>query len=406
MAGTIVIESLSVTAKSGGSFVNCNPGGVAISGPIVKINEGGAPGSLGPVAPAKAELPTAPEPATPLDASNVKLEIEFVLPTVKDSVVGERAELKVTVVSGTSRADAKDGEVEWTLQGDPVADYVWGDTLCKVHPVEPAALKKARIEFKWVRPGTFVLMVRGIGKGAAHLPASKTFEVGQPTVIDCRGECTTVDVREDPRPINETWVRYGFKVVLPSQPNHPPHGISFIYSVRAPSRGVDGEITGVQLIQMVARQKRSSDGIWERFVVHKEGKKDKPIETNKYPDESAPYKTENFLRAGSEAAWVNYGEPVADSPGVKARHIDSEVSFDIRARTYFMYRPRTPGSIWVTLRHLDWFAKGSAVRDPAAPLGWRKTSGDGTVTKDAKAVPSHELPVWEANSRIHEWVDE
>jgi putative intracellular protease/amidase len=44
-AMSVVVEALSISLKSGGSFVNINPAGVQIAGPMVLINSGGAPAS-------------------------------------------------------------------------------------------------------------------------------------------------------------------------------------------------------------------------------------------------------------------------------------------------------------------------------------------------------------------------
>lgn len=63
----VVIEaSVGVTLKCGGSFVNVSPTGVAISGPMVQINSGGAAGSgsgCSPTAPAAPSNPNAPKEA-------------------------------------------------------------------------------------------------------------------------------------------------------------------------------------------------------------------------------------------------------------------------------------------------------------------------------------------------------
>jgi type VI secretion system secreted protein VgrG len=60
-ATTVAIEGgVSVSLKAGGSFVNVGPGGVDISGPMVKINSGGSAGSAGS---ALAASPTAPTEA-------------------------------------------------------------------------------------------------------------------------------------------------------------------------------------------------------------------------------------------------------------------------------------------------------------------------------------------------------
>ena len=70
----VVLEGLSVTMKSGGSFVTVDPTGVSISGPLVKINSGGAAGSGGGSSPDSPNSPAgAPDvPKKPKVAAKAK----------------------------------------------------------------------------------------------------------------------------------------------------------------------------------------------------------------------------------------------------------------------------------------------------------------------------------------------
>jgi type VI secretion system secreted protein VgrG len=61
---TLVIMADSLTLKSGGSFVTLDAGGVSISGPMVKINSGGAAGSVG-----SSSAVSMVEPGDPLEAA-------------------------------------------------------------------------------------------------------------------------------------------------------------------------------------------------------------------------------------------------------------------------------------------------------------------------------------------------
>jgi type VI secretion system secreted protein VgrG len=61
---------MDLTLKVGGSFIDINPSGVYISGPMVFINSGGAAGSAPDASPQSPASPTAPkDPDTADDGS-------------------------------------------------------------------------------------------------------------------------------------------------------------------------------------------------------------------------------------------------------------------------------------------------------------------------------------------------
>jgi len=146
-----------------------------------------------------------------------------------------------------------------------------------------------------------------------------------------------------------------------------------------------------------------ADGKWWRRVVHKEGDDTKPIETNLYLDDSAPYAAEMPLPGGGTETWVYNGEKVGDSPGIPAEHDNSEVEFDITAQMYFTYKPAGAKSIWVTLGRVDWIASGQAVRSGVMLDAWQLKS---SFRHTDALRPLRDLPEWEANSDIYEWIKE
>ena len=77
----LVLEAgIQVTLKAGAGFVTVGPAGVDISGPMVKINSGGAAGSGGgasPKAPASPQAPDAPEEAKEADTAKAGEVAEF-----------------------------------------------------------------------------------------------------------------------------------------------------------------------------------------------------------------------------------------------------------------------------------------------------------------------------------------
>jgi len=335
----------------------------------------------------------------------LQYEIRLVGPTVTNPVVGERAELKVVVFDGQNRVSAKDGDVEWTLQGDPVATYVMGKYSGKVYPLERAALRNAKLGFNWARGGSFVLMVKGIGQGATVLPASKTFDVSSPTLgADCGGSGDTVDVRVDPFNSSATYLRYGQVTASPRSKSGPRPGIVFTYSATAPnSRKIDGIIAGVQLIKMKGQQKPRG-GTPDPFVVYK-GTDQKEVERDWYLDTAAPYALRTVIAAGRRVYWTDStGDYVSDSPCVQCRDGDEAVEFSIDAAMYLMYRPDGAESIWVTLGIIMWGANGKAERSSSAPNNWILRSSQ--ATKQTGMDLSEEFPEWEANVTNNSWVPE
>ena len=66
-AGTVLVAegASSVTIKGPGGFITIGPGGIAIVGTLVKINEGGSPGSAPDAKPAGPETPREAEITPP-----------------------------------------------------------------------------------------------------------------------------------------------------------------------------------------------------------------------------------------------------------------------------------------------------------------------------------------------------
>ncbi len=58
---TVLQAGMSLSVKVGGSFITLDPSGVSITGPVVRINEGGGGGSAGGASPQAPEMPVLPD---------------------------------------------------------------------------------------------------------------------------------------------------------------------------------------------------------------------------------------------------------------------------------------------------------------------------------------------------------
>ncbi|MBL4831903.1 MAG: type VI secretion system tip protein VgrG, partial [Aliivibrio sp.] len=86
----IVLEAgAEVTLKAGGSFVKVDPSGVTLSGPGVKINSGGSPGSGSGYAGVKAQLPHPVEHAEIGVTKKTKTSKVVVTPTLKHRLISD-----------------------------------------------------------------------------------------------------------------------------------------------------------------------------------------------------------------------------------------------------------------------------------------------------------------------------
>lgn len=110
-AKVVLDAGVELTISGGGSFIKLDPSGVTLSGPGIKINSGGAPGSGSGTVPASADLPQIIERDRPTNSPRTELAIANTRQNVAgsseqiDKLKGGGRKLIVDVIGGNLERD-------------------------------------------------------------------------------------------------------------------------------------------------------------------------------------------------------------------------------------------------------------------------------------------------------------
>jgi hypothetical protein len=318
-----------------------------------------------------------------LDANNK----DAVIKTKQVTVVGKNISLKAKIVP----APQKNAMVAylWAIPGPTVKSYLTNDEKGEVTSLDDKDAKKDAISYFWIDGGDRKVDLKVTVNG---VEASKSveFTVERPTMNMFTSKLTT-DAPDT------------FGVAL-SNPNLPGSGlelhfgtdespgITWLGKVTAP-KSSGGTIAFAQVLSTVAK-KTDNDGKTETLT--SEGQF---VLDAKFPYNRAK---EMPVKAGQESGEMS----AKDTPGARLSNSQSFRSSDTKFKTYLMFKPDGKDSIWVTLRELEWFWKGSGVRvakdqwkfsDKPSPDSSAKPPAGEKKAKPPESKNSTTLPVWKTN---------
>jgi type VI secretion system secreted protein VgrG len=419
-SSSLVVEGSDISLSAGGSFLRIDGGGVTIHGPLVTLNEGGAPGAY---VPARFTPPQAPQLPAPLQAAPstrvvIVDETGTELTGVVDVVVGEEVILEVREDPPLHALG-----VQWVVEPavDAVEDYVFDQKKGTVTKL--GSLTTTRVRFFWIAAG--IKRVRALVT-LDGVPVVPPLEV-EMNVLGARvaaaswGVGSGFALRELPWQGNT-----GLSLAL-GDPTPPPFslGIVFIYEAQAPL-GREGYLAGVQRgkVKLSAIDedgdawgaewtghwyndsgyaKRSAyKGLYAPFNETRFGSKWEGSYTPKTPKGAPPALPVRCLYGDAPNQWIDRESPKFDS-----------VELDYNFETFYVFKVEAPirggrRAIWTTVAKLKWRAHARAKRDvsgtwqidkgslvePAAP---EKAKGNPTLTLTA------ELPEWSGFIPPPEW---
>jgi hypothetical protein len=366
-----------VTVKGPGGFLRIDAGGVTIKGTLVKINEGGAPGSGSGASPAAAVAPVVAKDGPVAQNRPPALEIAdrggTAITATQTVIVGQ----KVTLQVRSNPAGQALTNVSWVIPDEKVKNYTQSSTTAVRTDLAAADLRGTTISFYWISGGTKTVEVTATLAGSPAR-ATATFNVLAPTNMSMTSVTSsiTVDAAFN-RP--GTWLHYG-------NPN-TTSGITWTFTATAPAGG-GGQIAATQTINADITQ-TLNNGTVQHFSTSGRW----------LLDTTTPYAPAVAISASAAATWTN-----GDSPGVPLWSGANAARLNDDFHMYFMYKPSGADSIWVTLGRLDWHCRGSSTRSgaPAANTWSAPTGIDANANPSGSA--STELPTWPANYTSLSWV--
>ncbi len=289
--------------------------------------------------------------------------------------------------------------VEWTIPGTYVKDYD-GDGQLKAKKTDlPAAdLKKPTIEFYWVdgadgRSVKANCEFRASSGKTTKKEVTATFDVKAPTMDKFAAATDQVRLRPAP-PAATQRISFGDPAIA--------HGIRWDWKITVPGTH-DGYVKDVQTIKIDNVAVTTAGVKMVRAVPGTtKASPDYHLDTdNPYslpgdypPCPGFPHK---IAKGGSFADTSTIDTPSNPVAGYKHLKIDRDF------RYYIMYRPDTPGAIWVPVAKAEWNCHGEADLDPKTGK-WALKGTSGGITSAGAATT--EFPEFTSNSKLHAFVVE
>lgn len=305
-------------------------------------------------------------------------------------VVGQPVRLAVR-----SKPDHPVSDVTWAVEGDAV--HISTRQTPAMGTAVPLAdhLGDASIEFHWISGGTRRVTVSA-SVGGEWRTTSLTCRVLAPIVILFTVTTSGFTLFSDYREEDDQWLVLGRTdtdrgckrdaILLPPE---LPAG--------APS--ARGSFGFIQLFRAVAGTRNPSTG---RFTVTTSVGRDDAFVLDMGTDPASVLVGDGRgVDAGAaDQVFVGGRRVDSDSPGLRLDGSDYGALWD-HFKLYLVYRPPTPGGIWVTLQTLEWGCTAAAALDGSGvwqgPTDVHVAPPPGTPLR---GVASSELPTWNRSSAM------
>jgi hypothetical protein len=260
---------------------------------------------------------------------------------------------------------------QWTIddmENKTVKSYTQSDSEGVKHELGPDDLDNENIAFHWIDGGTDLEVTYEATVEGVTCSDTVSFEVERPSAT-LSSTTTTLD---PPIDYSMGWMRFGD---LSGNP-----GIKWVAEVTTPDIGA-GQIAFVQTVDADHRRILVKDGSEVRW------------ETDGYLLDSADtdplYQGSTIIGGsdvGSHEKWDSPGDRGETTDWLSATTVSTSVNFHL----YLMYKSIQSGSVWVTLRRLEWFWDGGASRGDET---WEMEPGQDS-SEDPASSNSIELPEW------------
>ena len=280
--------------------------------------------------------------------------------TTHDEIVGKQINLAGEVEPSGLAMSTR----EWCIPGFRIKNYEANNQVGDVTALTEEDLDEASVAFYWVDGGDgrkveYTLLVEGI-----TCNGKATFDVKRPT--------STMTTTTSSVSINEGPGQYYYALRFGDASTAPvTNGIEFNCSVNIPE-GFNGATAFAQLYSWNRRLRSSS---WPYRWQHLQGSG---------LDHSFPY--------GS-------GTYCDDSPTQGLLEDSKRAEVDETATMWFIFKPSISGAIWVPLRKVSWWWKGTA--DRVQDNQWELDSGDNS--DNPASVDTTQHPEWTHNIADDEW---
>jgi hypothetical protein len=324
-------------------------------------------------------------------------------PPATEVMIGEQ--VTVDLDAGSSLLAGADLEkIQWTIPGTAVAKY-WGDfTGSEVVALRQVDLTRRKVTFYWVdaQDGRVVTCraVRNYGPWL-KLPVSTSFafDVKAPTVDRFRA------VTSEPQIVDERGVpglRFGR--IYKTRTKRPVPGIQWNWKVTMHS-GRGGDIKDLQTIRQGRQKVQLVAGVeTKKMLRHPQKGPHDQLDEDPHDGGEPRYSAKDYFGSVALPLRLKAGESfentsTRDSPGTTFEQDDRSMTVDESFKYYLLYRPDTPGAIWVPLAVADWFWKAKAAK---GPKGWALiTKSNGNRVR----APTAEHPIYGSNVNENKWID-
>ena len=270
---------------------------------------------------------------------------------------------------------------QWTIGGNRIKNYTQSLNEGSKIALEVSDLTDDTVTFYWIDGGENIGVAYEASIHGLPFAAAVNCDVERPDAA-----LTSVTTPLNP-PIS---VRFGYMRYGSSAPNE--QGIRWDAEVSAPDIGA-GQIAFLQLVNVYrTRTLKDLSNTVEVWTSNGQYYLDTIGSTPLYGDDATTI--------GGGATQVH---SKTDTPGSPLSTIYQRRSAADEFQLYLMYRPSGVDSIWVTLRRLDWFWSGAAVRDGNDE--WIMESGQAS-SQNPGSVNSVALPLWPGRAQDIEWIVE
>lgn len=274
----------------------------------------------------------------------------------------------------------------WLVPGaDTVAAYPLDGTAqptCAPTPVGFDGTTSATLAFFWIAPGTKTITALAIVDGE-KIKATLTVEVVGPELLDFALE--TRVARHHPRTSGEPEMLSARGIS--GLDKEPLAGCDFSAAAAA---AAPGHLAFVQTLRSVRELKLAGKAL-EKKTPECGVLDDNPKNAGFYTA------AQKMGRRKAERGGGFVGVLMAcDSPSQYIDHSVLSAKVEDRFSLYLVYRPTTPGSIWVTVAKAEWGWECTLDRsDPQTPFTGKVSPGG-----KSQGQPSSELPVWDGLAQV------
>ncbi|MGA9769543.1 MAG: hypothetical protein WBV94_10915 [Blastocatellia bacterium] len=317
-------------------------------------------------------------------------------PIRREVTVGERIVVNIT---DFIPADTEVKDVQWTIPGTVVASYVGDRKRSDVWELKPANFKKPKVTFYWVDAiDGRTVQVRITLKSGSKQEFSYIFDVKGPTLDHFKDKADASHLAgENGLPV----IRFGVRDKAGRR--DIKKGVQWDWQVTMPARQ-GGFIKDLQTI-IVRQEETRATG---RFVRQHPTKKEQHEQLDQsFFDEGteATYSTKGAYDSISFPTKVEAGKSFRDnktydSPGTRLESNGTKASVNNSFKYYILYKPLTPGAIWVPVAKAEWFWQAEVAK---ASSKWVLKSKDGKVT--AKGAATVKFPLYESNVNQNDWIE-